>query len=186
MSKVTPEDLQQYNQAWMQQQIAQQLGGGQDQQVDPQADMQTQAAVDPITGQPSVQDVQDLQPPPPIIPVNTWDNHQAHIAYHNQFRKGQAFENLPDFVKQIFEQHVQMHVAAMGSEMITQNPAMAAGLPPGLMGMMGGQPGGESGDAPSGPQQMDQSIAGGDQQQQNPLDNGQPGPAPMPNTSGGM
>lgn len=184
MSKVTPEDLQQYNQAWMQQQIAQQMGGGQDQQVDPQADMQTQAAVDPLTGQPSVQDVQNIQPPPPIIPVNTWDNHQIHIAYHNQFRKGQSFENLPDFVKQVFEQHVQMHIAAMGSEMITQNPAMAAGLPPGIMGMMGGQEGG--GQPSSGPQQMDKSIAQGDQQQPNPLDNGQPGPAPMPNTSGGM
>lgn len=184
MSKVTPQDLQQYNQSWMQQQMAQQMGGGQDQQVDPQADMQMQAAVDPMTGQPGVQDTQGIQPPPPIIPVNTWDNHQMHVEYHNQFRKGQAFENLPDFVKQVFEQHVQMHIAAMGSEMITQNPALAAGLPPGLGAMMGGTEGG--GQAPSsGPQQMDKSIAQGDQQQ-NPLGSSQPGPMPMPPTSGGQ
>jgi hypothetical protein len=182
MSKVTPDDLQKYNDSWMQQQMAQQMGGGQDQQVNPQADMQTQANVDPITGQPSVTDVQDIQPPPPIIPVNTWDNHQLHVLYHNQFRKGQAFENLPDFVKQIFEQHVQMHIAAMGAEMVTQNPAAAAGLPPQIGAMMGqGQEG-----QPSGPQQMDQSIAQSDQQQ-NPLGGGgQPGPAPMPQTSGGQ
>lgn len=185
MSKVTPEDLQQYEASWMQQQMSQQMGGGQDQQVDPQASMQTQASVDPMTGQPSVQDVQSMQQPPLIIPVNTWDNHQLHILYHNQFRKGQAFENLPDFVKQIFEKHVQMHIAAMGAEMITQNPAAAAGLPPQIGAMMGqqGGPGGQQ--PPTGPHQMDQSIAQGDQQQ-NPLGNGQPGPAPMPQTSGGQ
>lgn len=188
MSKVTPEDLQQYLEAWQQQEQAQMLGGGADQQVN----QMTQAAVDPA-GEPMVTDQMDMQQEaPPIVPVNTWDDHQTHIRYHNQFRKGQAFENLPDFVKQIFEQHVQMHIAAMGAEMITQNPTLAAGLPPELMGMMGQPEGGQPGGAqpPSGPQQIDKSIAQGGGAMppggEMPPGGGQPGPMPMPQTSGGQ
>lgn len=57
--------------------------------------------MDPQTGQP----VQ----PEPVLPPNTWDNHQAHIMAHNRFRKTQQFELLPDPVKAIFEQHVMLH-----------------------------------------------------------------------------
>lgn len=178
MSKVTPETLQEYLQSYQQMSTAQQMGADTGNPLD----QSTQASVDPM-GMPSVDQSMAVQDPPLIVPVNTWDNHEVHIRYHNQFRKGQAFESLPDFVKQIFEQHVQMHIAAMGVELMTQNPAAAAGLPPEL-GMMG-QPGGDSsgGGAPtqSGPQQIDKQIAG--DQQQGP---GQPGPMPMPQTSGGQ
>jgi hypothetical protein len=68
-------------------------------------------------------------PPPPQIPQelmpNSWDNHEAHIHFHNQYRKTQEFENLPDHVKQIFEQHVAMH-----------NQALMLGY----QGIMGGPP----------------------------------------------
>lgn len=53
------------------------------------------------------------EPLKPFIPVNSWDNHQVHILYHNNFRKTQDFELLPDAVKQQFELHVQMHQLAM-------------------------------------------------------------------------
>lgn len=149
-----------------------------------------QAAMGP-DGLPMVEQQQEVPQPPPIVAVNTWDNHQVHIMYHNQFRKGQAFEQLPDFVKQIFEQHVQMHIAAIGSEMITQNPMMAAGLPPELgMMLQGGNP--EGGPSPADQGVAKGSPAGGGQDQggpprpeQNPLNNGQPGPNAMPPMMGG-
>ncbi len=70
------------------------------------------------------------------VAVNTWDNHALHIETHNKFRKGQTFENLPDELKFIFEQHVAMHMAvSMGAPLPVQgDPAMGPGqapLPPG-------------------------------------------------------
>ncbi len=55
--------------------------------------------------------------PPPIVPVNTWDEHGVHIETHNKFRKSQAFEQLPDHIKAIFEEHVQMHKEAQMQDM---------------------------------------------------------------------
>lgn len=46
---------------------------------------------------------------PSIIPVNSFDNHEMHIEYHNRYRKSQAFEMLPDWQKAVFEEHVSMH-----------------------------------------------------------------------------
>lgn len=53
-----------------------------------------------------------FQPQPPI-PVNSWDNHEIHIMWHNHFRKTQEFELLSDLNKQAFEMHVQLHQIAM-------------------------------------------------------------------------
>jgi hypothetical protein len=47
---------------------------------------------------------------PLIVPVNSWDDHRTHIERHNNYRKSQAFDNLPMEAKQLFEQHVQQHV----------------------------------------------------------------------------
>lgn len=55
---------------------------------------------------------QPWQPRPPI-PVNSWDAHDQHIHFHNQYRKTQEFELLPEEVKEAFELHVQMHQMAM-------------------------------------------------------------------------
>jgi len=55
--------------------------------------------------------------PTPIVPVNTWDEHSVHIETHNKFRKSQAFEQLPEFVKAIFEEHVTMHKEAQFMDM---------------------------------------------------------------------
>lgn len=68
---------------------------------------------------------------PAILPVNTWDNHAVHIEVHNNFRKSQAFELLPDKIKQQFELHVQMHVMAAAQAMQEAMMFGGGGMPPG-------------------------------------------------------
>lgn len=50
---------------------------------------------------------------PLLVPVNTWDDHRLHIQKHNNYRKSQSFEQLPQEAKDLFEQHVRQHVAAI-------------------------------------------------------------------------
>lgn len=149
MSKVTPDIVMQYNQN-NQQILAQ----------DPNH-FGTTSEPDPMTGM----DQEIPLQPPLIVPVNTWDNHKIHVVEHNNFRKGQAFESLPDEIKTIFEAHVQAHLAAIGVEMMSQNPEIAAGLPPGSIPP---PPGGEEGGGSSG----------GESQP--------PGPMPSPDASSGL
>lgn len=111
--------------------------------------------VDPVTQQP----IMTLP-----VPVNTWDNHEMHVDVHNNFRKGQTFENLPPFIKAMFEQHVQDHIKALGIEQVTNNPMLAAGIPPEVASMSQppgseGEPtGAESGGMPPGPEPMPEGI----------------------------
>lgn len=60
----------------------------------------------------------------PIVAVNTFDNHEIHIKVHNDYRKSQAFENADDMIKQLFEDHVNAHIAALSATM------MGAGMVP--------------------------------------------------------
>lgn len=60
-----------------------------------------------------------FQPQPPF-PVNSWDNHQEHIHWHNFFRKTQQFEQLSDIRKEAFELHVQLHQIALQSQLVNQ------------------------------------------------------------------
>lgn len=60
-----------------------------------------------------------FQPQPPI-PVNSWDNHEEHIKWHNHFRKSQEFELLDDLHKKAFEMHVQLHQLALQSNIMNQ------------------------------------------------------------------
>ena len=141
MSKVTGDMLMQYNE--------------QNAVMNMEAQMQGQPppfGMDEFTGAPLM--------PPLIVPVNTWDNHQAHIEYHNQFRKGQSFEMLGEEQKQLFEAHVNSHIEALGLETVTQDPREAAGLPPEI-------PLGSEGE-----------------EQQAPAEETQPGPEPMPQGMG--
>lgn len=86
--------------------------------------------VDPNTQGP-LQD-QSGQPtePPLIVPVNSYDNHQVHIQVHNNFRKSQQYDNASPEVKQLFEQHVNQHMMAIG---------MMSGMPDPGSGMMNQQ-----------------------------------------------
>lgn len=119
--------------------------------------LDTFVAHDPITNSPiGLYDPNTQKPlapgenPPLIVPVNSWDNHAAHIDTHNKFRKGQAFENLDPQIKQIFEEHVRMHQQAImgNSQVSTSMPGMGgpeSSVSGGLQGMPSGPPGQESG-----------------------------------------
>lgn len=138
MSKVTGDMMMQYNE---------------------QNAMQQQQAVE--SGQPSPFGQDEMGTPlmpPLLIPVNSWDNHMAHIEYHNQFRKGQTFETLSEEIKALFEAHVQQHIMAAGIETVTQDPRAAAGLPPDPALESGQQ---DAGGGPPGPEPMPQGMAQG-------------------------
>lgn len=116
--------------------------------------------MDPATGQPQM-DPTTQQPvqPPPVMPANTWDSHQAHIMVHNRFRKTQQFELLADPIKAIFEQHVMLHQMSLQAVTPTfptgqQGPALIPG----------------GGLAPQAPQDPNQQQP----QQQPPQQGGQP------------
>jgi hypothetical protein len=70
-------------------------------------DAGTMTQPDPVTGEPMPME------PQPILPINTWDNHEAHIENHNRFRKSQQFEMMPAVIQQIFEDHVNQHQQAL-------------------------------------------------------------------------
>lgn len=151
-----------------------------------QYEMMNPPGMDETTGEPI--------DPPLIVPVNTWDNHKLHIEYHNQFRKGQAFENLPQVAKVLFEQHVQGHLQAMAEEMYTMNPQVIAAdkglppLPPGMPGMPGmpGEGGSETGGNAQPTNPIDTTISKGNELPQQPGQQNS-GPNPMPELStGGM
>lgn len=94
---------------------------------DPQGNYVT-IGQDPETGQPQTVPFT----PPLIVPVNSWDEHRVHIETHNKYRKSQAFDQLDDQKKELFEEHVNQHVqaivtgamAALPQEVLDQtNPA---------------------------------------------------------------
>lgn len=72
--------------------------------------------------------------PQPIVQVNSWDNHEAHILWHNQFRKTQEFELLDDVLKQNFELHVQAHQMAMAMPQMGAAGIVANEQPPPMEG----------------------------------------------------
>jgi hypothetical protein len=71
----------------------------------------TEPLIDPGTGEENPE--AELWMPQPPIPVNSWDDHEQHVHWHNQYRKTQEFELLEDHKKEAFELHVQMHQQAM-------------------------------------------------------------------------
>lgn len=123
MAQVTPELLQQHNMEQLQKVMAdpqaQQLLATGQLQIDPQT--QTLNAID---------DSGQLVPleMPMIVPVNTWDDNRIHIERHNNYRKSQAYERLSQEAKDLFEQHVNRHVAA-----IMEGAQGAMGYPPGVL-----------------------------------------------------
>lgn len=180
MSKVTGQDLEMFD--MQNQQLMSQNPfhfGKQDIEMDPITNQPMPPPINSVTGMPEY-DINQALPdpvdgtlgipmgPPLIIPVNTWDDHKLHMLHHNQYRKGQSFEQLPAEVKAIFEAHVQEHISAMGVEIQSMDPRAVAGLPP-------------DPNSPEGQQQ--------DQQGQGPQNPGQqqgpkPGPDAMPPMEG--
>lgn len=95
-------------------------------------------------------------PPQPVImplavPVNTWDDHRIHIETHNKYRKSQAFDNLTEEQKQLFEDHVKQHVSAI------MVGAQGAGMmPPEAMGLINN---------PETVKEMDQGMVSSEEEQ---------------------
>lgn len=158
MSKVTPELMMQHEQAFMLQQQS----------------MMQEVAVDPMNPVDPMMQQMATTPPPLIVPVNTWDNHKMHIEGHNQYRKSQQFETLPDEVKSLFEEHVNGHLIAMGLETVTMDPRQAAGLPPIPLGDEEQQ------------SQGNNSITSVGNEGADPMAQQLPGPNPMPDLQGGV
>jgi len=98
MSTVTDEDMNAYLQTF--------------QGIDPATG--EAMLVDPNSGQPLVDGMGMPTAPPLIVPVNSYDNHQIHIQIHNNYRKGQEYENLEQRLKDLFEEHVNQHMMALG------------------------------------------------------------------------
>lgn len=90
---------------------------------------------DPNTGTPTI-DPMLIATYPPIVPVNKWDNHEVHITTHNNYRKSQEFELLPQEVKDQFDKHITIHENYV--YMTMTNPQFGAaqmGMPNSAMGM---------------------------------------------------
>lgn len=86
-----------------------------------------EAAPDPSLGLTDPNTGMLVPPPINMVPVNSWDNHALHIEVHNRYRKSQAFEQMPDPIKEQFEAHVRAHAnalnsAAMGAQMMPPPP----------------------------------------------------------------
>lgn len=94
-----------------------------------------------------------MAPVPPPVSVNTWDNHAVHIQVHNNFRKSQTFEALPDAIKAAFESHVTFHQQALAG---LQQAAMMSGMPP-----QGQGPPGQPGPEPGPETEMENPTPGG-------------------------
>jgi hypothetical protein len=107
--------------------------------------------VDPNTGQPLTDQAGNPTEPPLIVPVNSYDAHQVHIQIHNTYRKSQEFEQLSRETKNLFEQHVNQHMMALG--MIPGQPAPQQGQNAVTSGGM------EQGQAPE--EMLQQIVAGG-------------------------
>jgi hypothetical protein len=48
--------------------------------------------------------------------ANDYDNHELHVLTHNKYRKTQQFEYLQDAQKALFQQHVELHKAAIAAK----------------------------------------------------------------------
>jgi hypothetical protein len=117
MKRLTPEEIQQFQDAWEQGAAA----GQPDKIVPGQVD---------ANGQPIPLAV------PAVVQVHSYDNHAVHIEVHNRFRKSQSFDILPDEIKAEFQKHISMHENALQQKMM-QEAAMgqapnAAGAPQAL------------------------------------------------------
>ena len=66
----------------------------------------------------------------PLIQPNDFDNHEAHIEEHNNFRKGQQYELLPWQVRKEFDMHVFLHREALLKGTVSPIAQMKAAMAP--------------------------------------------------------
>lgn len=123
MKRLTPENIQQFQQAWE----------------------QGAANGDPDKTVPGTTDAEGNPVPlavPAVVQVHDYDNHAVHVEVHNRFRKSQAFDLLDDGVKAEFQKHIAMHEQAI------QQKAMQEAQ----MAQMGAEPAAAGQPAPAGAQ----------------------------------
>ena len=121
-------------------------------------------------GQPMGAQGEPFQPELPVD-VNSYDNHEAHIMGHNNYRKTQDFELLSDDKKRLFELHVQKHqMALQGAPMEGEQGPLPSAQPPEAQQMeaeqANAQATGEDPELAAQQAGMEQEQAGLDQQQQ--------------------
>ena len=75
---------------------------------------QQMSAVDPQTGQPSVEFIQAQFAE--LYPAD-WHNHNVHIEEHNKLRMSPTYENWPSWKRALFEAHITGHQAALQAQM---------------------------------------------------------------------
>lgn len=114
---------------------------------------------DPMTGKPAQfnGDGTPFQPQPPI-PVNSWDNHEEHIRWHNHYRKSQEFELLSELNKKAFELHVELHQVSVQGALVGAGGNVLNG-PPAEAGVQQPTEGAPEGSAGVEPQYGGQSPA---------------------------
>jgi hypothetical protein len=71
---------------------------------------------------------------PPVVQVDDFDDHAVHIATHNKFRMGQAYESFPPEVKSQYEMHVQIHEQMAQQQMMQDMAMQGMAGPPGAPG----------------------------------------------------
>jgi hypothetical protein len=105
--------------------------------------------------------------PPPVVPVDDFDDHQVHIRTHNMYRMSQEYEVLADPIKKVFETHVEWHQKMLQQSqlqtLLGQIPGDGTEGQAGALGEPGQMPGDSSGQggapAPADPAQAKQADA---------------------------
>lgn len=87
---------------------------GMDPNTPPVDPMAQQSLTDPMQqmGQMSPNGMPPMQPPmppqPQVFQPNSYDNDQVHIYEHELYMKSQEYEGLSDYIKSVFELHLQL------------------------------------------------------------------------------
>lgn len=55
-----------------------------------------------------------------IVPINTFDNHEFHVAEHTEFQKSHRYHYLPDDIKGLYDLHVSEHRRFLKSQVDKQ------------------------------------------------------------------
>lgn len=76
----------------------------------------------PQSVSPPATDINGSPMMPLLVPVEEWQDHNMHIQIHNKYRKSQAFDQAPQTVRDLFDEHVKQHVMAIVKGQLAQVP----------------------------------------------------------------
>ena len=78
-----------------------------------------------------------------LLPINAYDNDEAHVDGHQEFQKGSRYQNLEPPVQMVFEQHVEFHrqrLALLAEQQMEQQIEMERALHPPAQPSSNGKP----------------------------------------------